>query len=337
MKPITIGVITYNEGSALQKCLDQLLPQLSSGLVEEIIIVDNGSGNITLDILEEFTFQSNKITFIKNTQNNLGLARQIIVENTNAPLLVFVDGDCLMTKEHINQLYNSFTKLKQDYPKLAGIGAGNRIQETCNSSKTLNMLMSNYLGHGFSPQAYSNKKIKFSNHLPTTHALFNVEDIRAIGNFSDEFKTVCEDFDLGIRLNLAGYKLAMLPLKPIINNSANGLYPWTKRMFRFGQGNAKILLTHKTINHLPSLLSVPALLIFVASVIGIAFNPLFVIPIFIYLTLLLLNSAFVTLKHKKPHLTSELVFAFILTHFSYAIGTTVGLLNEGILYVRKSR
>lgn len=79
----------YNDMPRLLRCLEALMPQVSDDV--EVIVADNNSP-VPLD---EVTAAYPDIRIVVQTEKGAGLARNLGVSETNAPVILFVDADCV--------------------------------------------------------------------------------------------------------------------------------------------------------------------------------------------------------------------------------------------------
>ena len=92
-------VPAYNEGANLAKVLNVLT---QTKILDEIIVIDDGSNDNTIEIAKEFT----QVLLLKNKQNKgKAYAMQSGVEATTANILFFCDADLKgLTTEIVNQI-----------------------------------------------------------------------------------------------------------------------------------------------------------------------------------------------------------------------------------------
>lgn len=99
---ISIVIPTYNEESTISNCVKSLLNQSETNL--EIIIVDDGSRDETLNILKDLKKKHRKIFLYKQTHKGPGSARNLGASYATGDILVFVDGDMVFDKSFIREL-----------------------------------------------------------------------------------------------------------------------------------------------------------------------------------------------------------------------------------------
>lgn len=100
LSDISFVVITLNEEFAIRKCLESL-----SGIELdncEIIVVDSGSKDKTLEIIESYVniFKCHKVFQIKGYANS-AIARNIGIRNATKKYIYFIDGDVEIYKNFI--------------------------------------------------------------------------------------------------------------------------------------------------------------------------------------------------------------------------------------------
>jgi GT2 family glycosyltransferase len=107
LSPVSVVIPTFNrspnspeeDSNPLGWCLESLLAQ-KGGVLDEIIIVDDGSVDYTKELVEHFSnIDLTNIVYLKNNENkgvSFSLNRGIKRSRNN--LLMFVDDDCVFSK-----------------------------------------------------------------------------------------------------------------------------------------------------------------------------------------------------------------------------------------------
>lgn len=101
---ISIIVTIYNNEQYIRKCLETIIPQLNSKI--ELIIIDDGSSDSTVNICNEITNGKENITIILNEHNGLSNSRNNGIKKSSGKYIVFVDGDDWIDKSYLNNLEN---------------------------------------------------------------------------------------------------------------------------------------------------------------------------------------------------------------------------------------
>jgi len=106
---VSIVVPVYNSSKYLKRCIDSILNQTYKNI--EVIVVENGSTDSSLEILKSY---GNKINIITLNTKSLGLARNTGIEVSKGQYISFIDSDDSIRKEFIEELVNSIEYEKSD-------------------------------------------------------------------------------------------------------------------------------------------------------------------------------------------------------------------------------
>ncbi len=111
---ISVVIPTYNRLPILRKCLSALEKQELSNEIDgyEVIVVDDGSTDGTIDFLYEKSQEFIHVRLIKQNHAGPGQARNNGVQNAKGNVIVFIDSDLVVTKtflsSHIRSLKNAW-------------------------------------------------------------------------------------------------------------------------------------------------------------------------------------------------------------------------------------
>lgn len=98
---LTIVICTYNRSNILKQCLDSLLKQTTHHYAYSIIVVDNNSTDGTADLIHTYTLKYNNITYIKEFQQSLSIARNTGINNAQTEWILFLDDDTKVTINYV--------------------------------------------------------------------------------------------------------------------------------------------------------------------------------------------------------------------------------------------
>lgn len=99
---ITIIINVYNGEKYLKKCLDSIINQTYKNL--EILIINDGSTDRTLEICKSYKDERIKIITTKN--QGLSLSRNTGIDNAKGKYLYFIDADDFIELDTIEFLFN---------------------------------------------------------------------------------------------------------------------------------------------------------------------------------------------------------------------------------------
>lgn len=103
MKPKhSIIVPAYNTGDAIRRCIDSIIAQSYSDW--ELIIVDDGSGDSTPAIIDDYARKNERIHAIHISNGGVSNARNIGIENAKGEYVMFVDSDDWIEPDYLKQI-----------------------------------------------------------------------------------------------------------------------------------------------------------------------------------------------------------------------------------------
>ena len=116
MPKISVIVPVYNTEKYLPKCLDSLISQTLTDL--EIICVNDGSSDGSLDILYQYANRDRRIKIINFEENKgVSIARNSGIEAATGEYLCFVDSDDFVDLDFYEKLYHKAKKTGADIVK----------------------------------------------------------------------------------------------------------------------------------------------------------------------------------------------------------------------------
>jgi hypothetical protein len=100
--PIAAIVVSHESAATIDDCLSRLR---SAAAVAEIRVVDNGSRDGTLEIVQRHALADPRLRFIANPDNpGFAVACNQGVRDSRAPWLAFVNPDCLVEADTLSRL-----------------------------------------------------------------------------------------------------------------------------------------------------------------------------------------------------------------------------------------
>lgn len=109
MSEIKISVIipVYNSENLLPQCLDSVIKQTLGDI--EIICVDDGSTDNSLNILKEYEKKDNRIKVFTQKNSGAGTARNKGMDEAQGEYIAFLDSDDWLELDALEKLYNHIT------------------------------------------------------------------------------------------------------------------------------------------------------------------------------------------------------------------------------------
>ena len=101
-KKISVIVPVYNKEKTITKCINSILSQSYENI--EVIAVDDGSSDNSLNILKELEKSDNRLTVIHQDNNGVSSARNAGLERAKGEYISFVDSDDWLEKDALKKL-----------------------------------------------------------------------------------------------------------------------------------------------------------------------------------------------------------------------------------------
>ena len=181
LSKISIILPVYNAEASVSRCLDSLCSQSYENF--EIVCVENGSTDGSLDILQQYAARDSRVKLIHQDKVGVSVARNAALAVIQGDIVGFCDADDIYIPGAFQHIIDSFEKNKCDI-LITGYGykCGTENEElsivayggedTCSGSQLQERMFKDARIKGFSWNKFFNKKmvegVKFDDHL--THA-----------------------------------------------------------------------------------------------------------------------------------------------------------------------
>lgn len=108
---ISVIVPVYNTESYLERCIISILNQKQKNI--ELILVDDGSTDSSLDICKKWEKRDNRIRVFHQENSGVSAARNVGIENSKGKYISFIDSDDVVS-ETIYSTFDEFYKTNVD-------------------------------------------------------------------------------------------------------------------------------------------------------------------------------------------------------------------------------
>ena len=108
MELVTIIVPVYNTSKYLNKCLDTLLAQTYENI--EIILVDDGSTDNSLEICKSYEEKDKRIVVISKANGGSSSARNVGLDAAKGSYVGFVDSDDYVDGDFVSLMMEAIEK-----------------------------------------------------------------------------------------------------------------------------------------------------------------------------------------------------------------------------------
>ena len=237
---VSIIIPVLNEEKNIRDCLISLKKQSYPNI--ELIVVDNGSVDATLQIAAECG--AHKIIH----QNHPGItyAKNSGIREASGELIATTDADCEADSLWIETLVTSFTG-----PSIASCGGANLVPpNSTDFEKCVDNLL-NSLG-GISGSKYISHKqlLSETNHNPGCNVMYRRLVLQELGGFNERLLTV-EDEELDFRILKKGYKILYNPGAKVYHKRRSDGKKFFKQMYRYAIGRTQFFLSAPRLSQWP--------------------------------------------------------------------------------------
>lgn len=217
----TVVVCTYNGSETIRGCIESLIKQ-SFSQSYEIIVVDDGSTDNTLTVLEKF---QQDIKIIEHgTNKGLGTARNTGWEAARGDIVAYIDDDAKAPEDWLQSLYSYYDD------DVDGVGG---------YSSTL---IDNYIGRYevarmevvYGPNA---ERVDGAGGMNMS---FKKNILAEVDGFDERFTHIGDDTDINKRLNQKGYNLRVVPEIRVEHQYPKSIFGFISKKFNRGLGRAVI-------------------------------------------------------------------------------------------------
>jgi glycosyltransferase involved in cell wall biosynthesis len=325
-KPFISFIIpSMNEKKYIRKCIESVLMNNYPQNKIEILVSDGFSKDGTREIVKEFSKKYNFIKLIDNTNKILASAWNRGIENSKGDIIIIANAHAEIEKDHFQKCIYYMNEYKTD---CVGPVLITHPQDTTAIGKTISAMMSHPFGVGNSKFRTGVDKPTF---VDTVHlGAYKKEVFKKIRYNEDLVRS--QDIEMHGRLHRAGFNMLLVPdIKAhyYTRSDPKGFFKfgfingyWVTAPWAFGTSMTKI-------RHLVPMTFVWSIIIpilvtfFVSNFYYISF-----LIITFYLSLTLLVSLHKTIQTKKIFYFFIMPIIFLIYHFTYGIGSSVGFFKS---------
>lgn len=230
MEPtVSVVIATFNRAQLLAKCLDALETQRMARERYEVLVIDNGSTDGTVEFLDNRCDKSPvTIRWFRHPRGGPASARNLGVDQARGDLIAFTDDDCIPASDWLTALAAELP----DSPTCAGIGGPIwGMRDTA---------ISRYIDHAkLMAHWVDADQVEY---LITANALYRTSCLTEVGGFETGFVLAGgEDVDLSYRLRDCGYSLHVTDQGAVQHHHHDTLRLFTKMNWRHGFGAAQLV------------------------------------------------------------------------------------------------
>ena len=325
----SIIIPVLNEERFIEECIESVVSNTDDIEKMEIIIIDGGSEDNTLEIVKKISSKYQNVILLHNPKKITPISLNLAIKESSGEFIVRLDAHALYSKNYVNKCIQV---LENSDENIGNVGGFIETKSTNSSvfSRAVSLCLSSIFGVGISKFRISKPtKREFVDTVP--FGCFRRSLFDELGLFNEE-EPRNEDLEFNQRILRADKKII---LDPDIHSTYFSRSTLNK-LFSQQFDNGKIVTNkfrgkesfHKLRHFVPLLfftylLSIPFFSLFESLYLTEA--SLYLYPGFLYLILNVSFSIFIALKNKDILLFPSLMFVFFVIHFSYGLGSIFGL------------
>lgn len=221
-KTISILIPAHNEEKSIGECVNSCLSQTRKP--DEIVVVNDGSTDRTLDILKSFGEKIKLVNLRQNTGNK-SKAQEAGLKHVTTDIFISTDADTILDRNFIKEMEKSFGDEK--------VSAVCGFVESRKCNWITNVREINYLiGQTIYKEAQS--KINAIVVLIGCGSAFKTEEFRKTVTFDHD--NITEDQDFTYKLKLADKKILLQKKAIVYTQDPNNLKSYFRQLYRWYSG-----------------------------------------------------------------------------------------------------
>jgi len=322
MSDISIIIPILNEEKYIEKCLDSILDSDYPKESMEVLLIDGGSQDKTIEIIKTYQQKYPFFKLLHNQQKIVPVAMNIGIKEAKGEYIIRLDAHSSYPKEYFSKLIKYHHKLNAS--NVGGI-VNTDVKNKTIKANSIKLVLSHPLGVGNSDFRVGVDEVKEVDTVPfgcypkSVFEKYGLYDERLVRN---------QDIELNKRIINGGGKIYLVPDIECTYYARENFTDLARNNFANGKWNILTAYYTKTLNSLSLRHFVP--LIFVLSLIlpliGSVFYPKLIyisaLSLISYIALVIIIS--IKINNKSTSII-YLIVSFIVLHISYGIGSVLGI------------
>jgi len=223
MLEMSILIVNFNNKLLLNNCLNSIYETMPFKRSYEIIVVDNGSNDGSVNMVQK---KFPKVILIKNKNKGYGHAMNQALKISKSKYVVLLNDDMYLCPNTLNDLFIFLEKNEKVGAVCCKILNPNltlQVHDTSKFPATVKKLLLNiFLKKIFNKSFFKINledfdKIHKVDYVTGAACMIRMEVFQDIGLFDEQFFMFFEEIDLGYRLKKKGWETYYIPSKGIVH------------------------------------------------------------------------------------------------------------------------
>ncbi|MBI3858872.1 MAG: glycosyltransferase [Thaumarchaeota archaeon] len=328
---VAIVIPTLNEAGSIRRSIDSLEIDSYPELAVELVVVDGGSTDGTIEAVKEIASRVKRINLIVKRGSNISEARNIGISSTRSDVVINFSGHAVAGPKFLPTLIN---RLVVSGPEVAGVGCGQRLPNENDSLVALSsyLITKSAIGGRVMRPYESVKADGLAEHIPCTAYRRSV--LVEVGLY-DSTNPYGDDADLSSRIRRKGYKLILTGDTYISLSPRSSVRKFAVQMFRYGRARARIMVKSRRIGNPLYLIPMIAFLYLSALLLSLAVATtllgVLAVSVVLYLTLVLAFSLAAVFREGVTTLVVVMPTMYVVQLSSYGFGMVIEALYSATL------
>ena len=258
---VSVVIPAYQAAHCVGACLQSLLNQSYAEHIDEIILVDNGSNDATVEIAKEY----DGVTVLVQPKKGAAAARNMGIAHATGDIICFTDADCVPQLDWVESLCRPIL-LSKEVIGMKGTYLTNQKE-----------IVARFVQIEYEDKYDLLRPEKYINFIDTYSAVYWRDVLLANEGGFDEGIFFAEDRELAYRIASRGYKMAFEPNAIVYHLHSNSFLKYFKKKLFIGYWTAQTVrrFPQRGVkdSHTPQVLKIQMglMLLFVASLAGALF------------------------------------------------------------------
>jgi O-antigen biosynthesis protein len=223
---MSVVICAYNAERTMRACLESLRALRYPNY--EVIVVNDGSTDRTLEIAEQFP----EARIISQENKGLSAARNVGIDAATGEIVAFTDSDCVVDPDWLTYLAYSFV-----HGGFVAVGGPNLPPPE--ESRTAACVAAS---PGGPTHVLLNDQV--AEHIPGCNMAFRRDVLQSIGGFDAMFRAAGDDVDLCWRLQNDGHVIGFCATAIVWHFRRNTVKTYIKQQMGYGAAEALLFFKH---------------------------------------------------------------------------------------------